>query len=260
MGPPIDRRALAVAALGAALALAAAAVAGIATLSDEFDTAASLSAWTVMQGDLQDGTAPTYGVAGGELTITPGRSWWVDGTRAFYLYKQHRGDFKVTARVNAMGRQTALPTANWSLSGLLVRRTSAARSTESWVAFRSGVVQGRSVLERKTTRGGHSDLVLSPVQAGWVELRIARVGAALVLLRRFPGRSWKLHWVYSRADLPARLEVGIDAFSGFEDTSADLVSHVDYVRFAPTGVPAKLRQRYLRGSVGVQRLLPYLVR
>ena len=33
------------------------------------------------------------------------------------------------------------------------------------------------------------------------------------------------------------------AFSGFDDTKADLVSHVDHVHFAPTCVPAKLKKR-----------------
>src|SRR3954471_6481195 len=89
---------------------------------------------------------------------------------------------------------------------------------------------------------------------------LARVGPRFVLLRRLPGRSWKLHWSYSRADLPARLQVGVDAFSGYDDTRADLVSHVDFVRFAPTGVPPKLKRRFLAGRVGLQTLVPYLSR
>ena len=256
----VTRLALPAAAVVAAFAVAAGAAAGIAALSDEFESSASLGAWTAMNGDLQDGIAPTRAVEGGELTITPGRSWWVDGVRAFYLHKQVGGDFKATARIKATGTQSALPTANWSLSGLLVRRASDDASNENWVAFRSGMVNGRSVLERKTTRVSHSDLVLDPVQRGWIELRIARVGPRFVLLRRLPGRNWKLHWSYSRADLPARLQVGVDAFSGFDDTKADLVSHVDYVRFAGTGVPTKLKRRYVAGRVGLQKLLPYLSR
>jgi len=256
----LTRRALSLAVLGAAFAMAAGVAAGITALSDEFDSSASLGAWTAMDGDLQGGTSPTHAVEGGELTITPGRSWWVDGVRAFYLHKEVRGDFKVTARIKATGTQSPLPTANWSLSGLLVRRATDNAANENWVAFRSGLVGGRSVLERKTTRASHSDLVLDPIQRGWIELRIARVGPRFVLLRRLPGRSWKLHWSYSRADLPARLQVGVDAFSGYDDTRADLVSHVDFVRFAPTGVPPKLKRRFLAGRVGLQTLVPYLSR
>jgi len=48
----------------------------------------------------------------GELTIVPGRSWWVDGTRAFYLAKPVQGDFVVTARLHVTGRDGPSPTAD----------------------------------------------------------------------------------------------------------------------------------------------------
>jgi hypothetical protein len=35
---------------------------------------------------------------------------------------------------------------------------------------------------------------------------------------------------------------------------------VDFFRFAPTGVPAKLKRRYLDGRVGTARLMQYLTR
>jgi hypothetical protein len=111
-----------------------------------------------------------------------------------------------------------------------------------------------------TTPGQLTVIVLDPAIPGWVELRIDRLGSRFVLLRRYPGARWRLHWVYSRGDLPASLQVGIDAFSGDEDTKADLVSHVDYFHFAATSVPAKLKRRYLAGSIGVRKLLPYLAR
>jgi hypothetical protein len=73
-------------------------------------------------------------------------------------------------------------------------------------------------------------------------------------------RRGKLHWVYSRYDLPKTLQVGIDAFSGFDDTKADLVSHVDLFHFQPTAVPAKLKAKYVHGKVRLRKLLPYLER
>lgn len=54
--------------------------------------------------------------------------------------------------------------------------------------------------------------------------------------------------------------MGIDAFSGYDDSKADLVSHVDYFRFANTRVPAKVQRRYLAGKVGIAKLLPYLTK
>jgi hypothetical protein len=237
---------------------------GLSALSDEFgDAAATRASWRLFQGDLQDGVPPRYDVGlttPGQLTVIPGRSWWFGDTRAFFLYKQVRGDFKATMLVDVTGKQTSLPTANWSLSGILVRKAIEDRTRESWVSFRSGAVNGSPRFERKTTRDSHSDLVLNDAVPGWVELRIVRVGLRFVLLRRYPGKRWRLHWVYARGDLPASMQVGIDAFSGDEDTKADLVSHVDFFRFASTGVPAKLKRRYLDSRVGTAKLMPYLTR
>ena len=251
--------------LGALVFTAGAGAAGL-PASDEFsDAAATAPGWKELDGDLRDGVRPSFDVGrttAGQLTIEPGLSWWVDDARAFYLYKPVRGDFKATMLVDVTGKQSPVPTANWSLSGILVRSPSGDhnRRSENWVSFRSGAVGGQPVFERKTTVQSRSDLVLAAETPGWVQLRIARVGPRLVLLRRYPGSPWKLHWVYSRYDLPKTLQVGIDAFSGFEDTKADLVSHVDWFHFEPTGVPAKLKTKYLRGKVRLRKLLPYLER
>jgi hypothetical protein len=248
-------------ALALSLATAAAGSSGLAALSDEFDNPASLATWQVIEGDLQDGVAPRYDVGAttaGQLTVVPGRSWWFGDTRAFFLYKQVRGDFKATMLVNVTGKQAPLPTADWSLSGILVRAATGDRARENWVSLRSGVVGGAPVFERKTTRTSRSELVLAQAVPGWVELRIVRLGPRFVLLRRYPAARWQLHWVYSRYDLPALLQVGVDAFSGDEDMKADLVSHVEYFRFAQTGVPRSLKRRYLAGRVRIARLLPYL--
>ena len=234
--------------------------------SDEFsDPELTSSLWKQIDGDVRDGVRPAWDVGrttAGELTIVPGISWWVDDSRAFYLYELVRGDFKATARIDVSGKAGGVPTANWSLSGILVRSPSGDtdRRNENWVSFRSGAVSGSPAFERKTTVRSHSQLVLDPETPGWVELRVARVGPRFVLLRRYPGGTWKLHWVYPRYDLPKVLQVGIDAFSGFDDTNADLVAHVDWFHFAKTSVPAKLRVKYLRGGVGLKKLLPYLRR
>ena len=250
---------LAILALG--LGLASTAAAGpLPSLGDEFNDPSTAAQWQVMQGDLADGVAPTYEIANGELTITPGRSWWVDGTRAFYMSKPVSGDFVVTARLHVTGRTGDAPTADWSLSGLLVRRPTDNRSQESWVSFRIGRRAGKDVFERKTTSAGVSTLVLTPAQPGWVELRIARVGRYFVLLRRYPGGPWVTHFTYIRRDLPLALTAGIDAFSGYGDTKADLVSHVDWVHFASTGVPGPLRRAVLAGKRPPSALTRFLTK
>jgi hypothetical protein len=251
--------------VGALVVATGAGAAGLPASDDFSDAGATAAAWKEMDGDLRDGVRPRFDVgqtAAGQLTVVPGLSWWVDDSRAFYLYKPVRGDFKATMLVNVTGTQVPTPTANWSLSGILVRSPSGDRDrrSENWVSFRSGAVGGQPVFERKTTVQSRSELVLAAETPGWVELRIARVGPRFVLLGRYPGSPWKLHWVYARYDLPKTLQVGIDAFSGFEDSKADLVSHVDWFHFERTGVPAKLKAKYLHGRARLKKLLPYLER
>ena len=251
-----------------AAALVPAAVAGAAagppsSLSDSFDDAATLSRWQVIEGDLQDGVAPQFDIdrtTPGELTIVPGRSWWVHRDRAFALLRPVVGDFVATAKIRISGKSGPVPTANWSLSGLLLRRVTTARANENWLAFRLGRVDGVDVFERKTTVNGNSLLQLSPAPNGWVELRVARVGSRFLYLRRPAGGNWNFHYSYVRTDLPQSLLVGVDAFSGYDDSKADLVSHVDYVNFASTGVPGPLRKAVLAGKRSERALLPYLKR
>ena len=243
--------------IAAACAVGARAAVPLASLSDEFESEASLGGWTRFDGDFPPAQVE---VGGGEVRVTPSKSWWVHDDRAFALTKDVTGDFVATMRIDVTGVAAAKPGRDWSLSGFLVRSPASRKGRESWLAFRTGVVGGGWVFERKTTIGSRSVLVLSEAPGGWTELRVARVGPAFIYLRRQPGGPWRVHYEYRRADLPATLQVGLDAFSGFEDEGPDLTSHVDFVRFAPTKIPAKLKTSYLKGKAKRAALLPYLTR
>lgn len=203
-------------------------------LSDEFD-GTELTGWTVFRGDdFGDGTAHEVGVADGMLTIAPKRSWWVDDLEALYLYKPVTGNFVATMRVRVTGTETEVPQANWTLSGILVRDPASGHGRENWIAFRTGNVNGAWTYERKTTRASRSQLVLDPSPSGWVELRIARVGARFYLFKRSAAGRWVVHWSYTRGDLPRTLQVGIDGFSGDNSPHADMIDRVDWFHFAAT--------------------------
>jgi hypothetical protein len=227
-------------------------------LSDEFDSAATLSNWQAMQGDVIDGAPTRYAVDSGELVVHTAHSKWFGGERAFYLWKEVKGDFVATVRLRVSGEHGAVPTADWSLAGLLVRAPPT--KTENWLNFTVGRVRGQSVFERKTTRASSSILVLNAAPTGWIELRQVRIGSRFYLLRRAAGGGWILHWRYARRDLPATLQVGFDAQSGSGDDHGDLLAHVDYVHYAPTNVPPRLRQRVLRGHAKLKTIWPYLTR
>jgi hypothetical protein len=227
-------------------------------LSDEFDSAATLANWQAMQGDVIDGAPTRYGVDSGELVVHTAHSKWFAGERAFYLWKEVKGDFVATVRLRVSGEHAAVPTADWSLAGLLVRAPPT--KAENWLNFTVGRVRGQSVFERKTTRASSSILVLNAAPTGWLELRQVRIGSRFYLLRRAAGRSWVLHWRYVRRDLPATLQVGFDSQSGSGDDHGDLLVHVDYVHYAPTNLPERLRQRVVRGHAKLKTLWPYLTR
>ncbi len=54
--------------------------------------------------------------------------------------------------------------------------------------------------------------------------------------------------------------MGVDAVVGFEDTQADLVSHVETVALVPTRVSATRRGTLRTGRECGRALLPYLTR
>jgi len=240
-------------ALAATLALGGDAPRDLAALSDDFD-GPTLSGWQSMEGEVHDGGHTTFSTGDGELTVHTAQSTWFRTQHAFYLWKQVSGDFVATVRLRVSGEEGAVPTANWSLAGLLVRSPRSTTQSENWLNFTVGRVGGASVVERKSTRASNSQLVLDEVPDGWIELRTVRIGPRFFLLRRSDGDRWRLHWEYQRPDLPRVLQVGVDAQSGTDDDHADLVAHVDDVRFAPTEIPASLR------NASAQRLLRYLTR
>jgi hypothetical protein len=228
----------------------AAPVVDIAQASDEFNDPATLADWTVEQGELPDhvpGQLDIGRTSVGMLTMVPSRSWWVNGTRGFFAYKQVAGDFAATVRIRPSGRGTPVPTVNWSLAGLLLRAPSGANGREQWVGYTAGFVNA-PVVERKTTKFGRSELRLIAVEPGWIELRAVRVGTLIMVLRRQSGQEWTLDAVYERPELPETLQVGIDAQSGYDSDHTDLIAETDWIHVAATGIPADVADR-VRGQL-----------
>jgi hypothetical protein len=197
--------------------------------TEPFASGAALKRWGYVEGDYGRNR---FRVHGGRLEVVPPKSSWVNAHRAFYLYRGVRGDFDVRTRLRVTGRDGPDPHADWSLSGLLVRAGGAQGTPENWIALRAGRVGGRRVFERKTTERSQSQLALLGGRAGWTQLRIVRRGERFTLLTRPDGGAWKRRTTYARPDLPATLQVGIDAFSGLGSARADLRSEVDWIRFA----------------------------
>src|SRR5262245_18784627 len=104
-----------------AAAGAARAAPPVTSLSDDFDGAAP-DGWSQTQGDAPESAPARASVSGGVLTIHSAHASWSRGQRAYYLWKDVTGDFLATTRIAVTGEAGGLPTADWSLAGLLVRR------------------------------------------------------------------------------------------------------------------------------------------
>lgn len=241
----------------------------ITSLGDEFDGAASLERWrSHARVEGWQEMIRTLAVDGGRLTLEPTVSGWYADFRGPFLFQEVTGDFVATTRVRARGTRTDLPSATWSLAGLMVRepRATTARTweprAENWLFATTGIAAqpGQPVIETKTTVNGRSALNLHPVPAGWMELRIVRIGPDFLVFYRLDGaREWTLQERFHRPDLPPAVQVGINAYSGWDlarelwndaaafnrtvlaDRPTDLAAEFDWVRFDRPAVPDALR-------------------
>jgi hypothetical protein len=239
-------------------------------LSDEFDGAASLERWR-SHGAVEGWPEMIRTLRiddGGVLRLEPTVSGWYADFRAPFLFQEVAGDFVATTRVRARGTGGDLPSVTWSLAGLMVREPRATTAqtweprAENWLFATTGIAgrAGQPVLETKTTVNGRSALNLHPVPAGWMELRIVRVRADFLVFYRPDGTAqWTLQERFHRPDLPRTLQVGVNAYSGWDlvpelwndaaafnrtvitDRATDLAAEFDYVRFDRPRVPDALR-------------------
>lgn len=235
----------------------------IATISDEFESAASLAGWRwhheaegwpamVRRADVAT-------TAAGHLYLEPATSGWYAEWHAPFLYKEVAGDFDVTTRLEAAGLAGGVPRRTWSLAGLMVRvprgvtRADWAQGGENWLFVTTGVAQepGVPVFETKTTVNSQSRLQLHPACAGPVQLRITRIGSRFTLRGQCGAGEWRELASFDRPDMPALVQVGIAAYTdwdtmqarygddaaafnakGIADGAPDLAVRVDWVRFA----------------------------
>ena len=254
----------------------------IASFSDEFDDASSLASWrdhsTVEGWPSQVDQLDVDTTTPGALHLVPLTSAWFADFRGVFLFKEITGDFIVTTRIKATGKQSDVPTRDYSFAGLMVRAPRDVTmetwqpNAENWLFITTGYgerAQGKPQLEVKTTRNSASELRLLPSRTGWVELRVVRVGSRFVTLSRFEGEEWTIRARYQRADLPETVQVGLNAYTDWQavhidaaefnrtllkggDTNPDLIVSSDYVRFRRPEVPDALRARMESTSITAQ--------
>lgn len=231
----------------------------LATLDDDFGEASKLAEWTRFdQAYGWPDKLKRIDVAGGVLHLEPYHSAWVRDLNAPFLFKTVDGDFDVRARVRVHGAAGPIPGGTWSLGGLMARtpnRSSAADwqpRRENWHFLTTGVghLPGVAMTESKSTFNSTSQLKLRPFPAGWVELRLVRVGMALVALARPEGqRAWQVRDRFYRMENAPAMQVGLIAYTTSpdvpdaredperinravdRDARVDMQMDVDWVRF-----------------------------
>lgn len=195
----------------------------------------------------------------GALHLEPYDSAWVRDRSAPFLFQTVEGDFDVRARVRVRGGTREAPGGTWSLGGLMARvpngldaKTWQPRS-ENWHFITTGVglERGKPVTETKGTYNSYSSLKLRPFEAGWVELRLVRVGMTLFALTRPDGKSeWEVRDRFYRMEPNPFMQVGLIAYTGSDDVPrgpedpikdnttvnkvarVDMQMDVDWIRFA----------------------------
>jgi hypothetical protein len=188
-------------------------------LTEDFATGTALQRWGYVEGDYGRNR---FRVRAGRLEVFPPSSAWVDGHRAFFLYRKVRGDFDVSARLRVAG--------DAARSGLLVRAAPVeGGDREDWLSLATGVVAGRPVVERRSTARSRSRTAQLGGRRGWTQLRVVRSGARFTLLSRRGAGVWQRRWSVARPDLPATVQVGVDTVSGGRP---EVRAQVDWVRFA----------------------------
>lgn len=234
------------------------------SLNDDFTSAESLKTWSRF--DAAEGWPDMLkraAVSDGKLVLEPWTSGWYAEFHAPFLFREVSGSFSVTARVRIRGKEGELPNEPWSLAGLMVRepRKESGKQweprAENWLFLTTGIAfeTGKPVFETKTTVNSRSNLKLAPARAGWVDLRIVRVGPNFILLSRYDGQPWQVRERFFRSDLPRTVQVGLNVYTGWnsaqdlqndprkfnttvlKDRRADAILEVDWIRFDRPQLP-----------------------
>ncbi len=238
----------------------------LASMSDDFEDAATLSQWTRVykQEQWPFDQLEEFGIQDGVMRLTPWSCTWNNDYRCALVFKNVSGDFVATAGVQVTGRDgSSAPSADSSLAGIMVRSPRAI-TPSTWTpggedyVFQSlgaGDTPGSYQYEVKTTQDSVSVLQLSPGTPS-AEIRTARIGEAFIMLRREPAGSWQVHERYRRDDMPDTLQVGITAYTDWAtvstytaeahnnaqitDGNPDLIAEIDRFEFVTPALPSEL--------------------
>ncbi|MEL7006306.1 MAG: hypothetical protein AAFN93_26805 [Bacteroidota bacterium] len=160
------------------------------------------------------------------MVIKPHVSSWYEDVYGGLLSKEIEGDFQITANVKVTGANADTPDQSFSLGGLMARASnhfdakSWKEGQENWLFITTGTADrpGNQQFEVKTTFNSISTLRTYPAKTKWVQLRMVRLRELFTLLYKYEGGDWQLLDQWVRPDMPATLEVGLIAYTDWDNT------------------------------------------
>ena len=239
-------------------------------LNDEFLDSSTLANWNffhqeegwpdhTLKVDINKSTPNT-------LHLEPNTGFWFGEVHCGpYLYKEIEGNFTITTRLKANGRQSAIPEKAFSLAGIMLRSprpegvSKFEKRKENWLFLSTGFAKKTKGVapgvqfETKVTINSKSKLKIVAAPRGWVEIAISRMNNHFYLSYKNKEGEWELIRTIEHPNMAQKIQVGLIAYTDFNskmkrryvfnrkklnttihsDGSPDLIANFDYVRFYP---------------------------
>ena len=222
----------------------------LASLSDEFDNAASTAEWQRVN-EVENWNADqlqTYDInqtQSGRMVMAPHTVVWYENWRGPMAFKEVTGDFVITTQVHISDRDDiGVPDADdvpgeaqYSLGGVMIRTprdindpltdwqpgsmsNDGTNNGENYIFLSMGHgTDGDFTFEVKTTRNSNSQLELTPVDSDTANLQLARIGDVVIASLQIPGQDWIVHRRYTRPDMPETMQVGLVSYTDWSKAS-----------------------------------------
>jgi len=272
-------------------------------LNDEFENASTLHANWQNINDVEGWNAEhleTHNIntsSPGELYMMPYTSSWYQDYRGTLIFKNISQDFVLTTEVSTTNRAgTGLPSSTFSLAGLMIRSAidypngainDWQPNSENYIFMAAGYANSGSGphFEVKNTVNGNSNLQITDIPtANNVQIRIAKIGGAIIVMFRLPSQNWTVHRRYDRSDFPTNIQIGFVTYTDWPKVSSynpyfhnsnvlnpslspdpsnvafnpDLIGRFDFARFDDVVIPSQLTGVNLVSQASDADLLSFL--
>jgi hypothetical protein len=174
------------------------------------------------------------------MLMIPRTASWFEGYRGPLLYKEVSGNFVVTIKVDAEGRDSTMPAWDFNLAGIMLRHVrdypDGALGVGGWTAadndymFLSiGAAGAHSSclgcsapnFEVKSTTNGSSVLRVIEVDTLSTQIRVVRNDNAFIIMYRLEtDQQWVVHQRYDRGDFPDTIQVGLVTYTDWQKVSS----------------------------------------